>query len=163
METRPVKIGKDVYKLTAVTADISGAIAIDLMTDFAPLIVSLLDGNTEALNKEIRISGKSEKLMRILQELINFNLLEKNNELVADWKEEFACKPFTLFKLGYEALRFNCEDFFTFISGFVNENKIGQSLQETIQNLKKDGVEIPPLFSLLIQNGEEPTKVQPEV
>ena len=115
------------------------------------------------LNKEIRISGKSEKLMRILQELINFNLLEKNNELVADWKEEFARKPFTLFKLGYEALRFNCEDFFTFISGFVNENKIGQSLQETIQNLKKDGVEIPPLFSLLIQNGEEPTKVQPEV
>ena len=101
--------------------------------------------------------------MRILQELINFNLLEKNNELVADWKEEFARKPFTLFKLGYEALRFNCEDFFTFISGFVNENKIGQSLQETIQNLKKDGVEIPPLFSLLIQNGEERTKVQPEV
>ena len=84
METKLVKIGKDVYKLTAVTADISGAIAIDLMTDFAPLIVSLLDGNTDALNKEIRISGKSEKLMRILQELINFNLLEKNNELVAD-------------------------------------------------------------------------------
>ena len=43
METRTVKIGKDVYRLTAVTADISGAIAIDLMTDFAPLIVSLLD------------------------------------------------------------------------------------------------------------------------
>lgn len=162
MKTKTVKLGKDVYQLTAVTADISGAIAIDLLTDFAPLIISLLDGNIEALNKEIRISGKSEKLMRCIQELVNFNLLEKNGELIKDWKEEFAQKPFTLFQLGYEALRFNCEDFFTFISGFVNESKIGQSLQDTILSLKKDGVEIPPLFSLLIQNGDETQKVNPE-
>ena len=162
METKTVKLGKDVYKLTAVTADVSGAIAIDLLTDFAPLIISLLDGNIEALNKEIRISGKSEKLMRSLQELINFNLLEKNGELIKDWKEDFACKPLTMFQLGYEALRLNCEDFFTFISGFVNEKKIGQSLQDTILNLKKDGVEIPPVFSLLIPNGEETPQVSPE-
>lgn len=155
METKTVKIDNDIYQLTAVTADVSGAISIELLTDFAPFITSLMDGNTELLNKEIRTSGNSEKIMRIFKELINFPLLEKNGDLIGDWKEVFARKPLTLFKLGYEALRFNCEDFFTSISGFVKEKQIGPNLKGIIQNLEKDGMEIPPLFSLLLQNGEQ--------
>ena len=100
--------------------------------------------------------------MRVCTELINPMLLKKNNELISDWKTEFACKPFTLLRLGYEALRFNCEDFFTFISGMLKEKINGINCNETIKNLKKDGVEIPPIFSQLIQSGEEnietPTK-----
>ena len=78
-----------------------------------------------------------------------------------DWKEYFQCKPLTLFRLGWEALRFNCEDFFTFISGFVKENNLGQSLQEIIKNLEKEGVEIPQMFSQLTPNGEEKTENVP--
>lgn len=158
MERKTVKIGQDIYTLTAVTADISGAISIELLTDLAPLVVSLMDGNTELLNLELRKSGNSEKLMRIIKELINFPLLEKNGDLVNDWKEEFARKPLTMFQLGYEALRFNCEDFFTSISGFVKEKNIGQNLNAVIQNLKKEGMEIPPVYSLLFQNGEAETE-----
>ncbi len=158
METKTVKIGNDIYQLTAVTADISGAISIDLLTDVAPFITSLMDGNTELLNSEIRKSGDSAKIMRIMQELINFPLLEKNGDLIKDWKEEFARKPLTMFRLGYEALRFNCEDFFTSIFGFVKEKKVGENLQGIIKNLQKDGVEIPPVFSLLLQNGEVETE-----
>ena len=158
MKTRTVKIDKDVFTLTAVTADISGAISIDLISNLAPLLVSFIDGNTELLNQELRNSIVSEKLMRIFMELINPNILMKNNELVTDWKEEFQCKPLTLFKLGVEALRFNCEDFFTFTSGFVKEKISGTNWLEAIKNLEKDGVEIPPMFSLLMQNGEQKTE-----
>lgn len=158
MKTRTVKIDKDVYTLTAVTADISGAISIDLISNLAPLLVSFIDGNTELLNQELRNSIVSEKFMRIFMELINPKILMKNNELVNDWKEEFQCKPLTLFKLGVEALRFNCEDFFTFTSGFVKEKNLGQNWNAIIESLKKDGVEIPPVFSLLLQNGETTTE-----
>lgn len=160
MKQKNVKIGKDIYTLTAVTCDVSGAISIELFSNMAPLIVAFIDGNTEVLNKELRESINSEKLMRIFVELINPNILMKNNELVNDWKEEFQCKPLTLFKLGFEALRFNCEDFFTSISGFAKEKAVGQNWNELIQNLKKDGVEIPPVFSLLFQSGETETEAQ---
>lgn len=158
MKTRTVKIDKDIYTLTAVTADISGAISIDLISNLAPLLVSFIDGNVEVLNSELRNSIVSDKMMRIFIELINPNVLMKNNELVKDWKEEFQCKPLTLFKLGTEALRFNCEDFFTFTSGFVKEKNLGQNWNVVIENLKKDGVEIPPVLSLLLQNGETTTE-----
>lgn len=160
MKTKSVKINTDIYTLTAVPCDISGAISIELFSNMAPLIVAFIDGNTEVLNKELRESINSEKLMRIFVELINPNILMKNNELVNDWKEEFQCKPLTLFKLGFEALRFNCEDFFTSISGFAKEKAVGQNWNELIQNLKKDGVEIPPVFSLLFQSGETETEAQ---
>ena len=155
MRTKTVKINGDFYELTAVPCDVSGAVSIELLSNVAPLIVSLMDGNTEALNHELRNSINPDKLMRMFTELINPNILKKNNEVVNNWKDEFQCKPLTLFKLGVEALRFNCEDFFTSISGFVNEKNLGQNLSETIKNLKKDGVEIPPMFSLLFQNGNE--------
>lgn len=162
MQKKTVTIGNDFYELTAITCDKSGAIALDLMSEVSPLLVSFLDGNTQLLNEEIRKSINSEKLMRICTELVNPMLLKKNNELISDWKIEFACKPFTLLQLGYEALRFNCEDFFTFISGMLKEKINGINWNETIKNLKKDGVEIPPIFSQLIQSGEEnietPTK-----
>jgi hypothetical protein len=158
MKTRIVKVGKDIYELTAVTCDVSGAISIDLFSNVAPIIVSFMDGNLDLLNKELRNSINSEKLMRIFIELINVNILKKNNELVRDWKEEFACKPLTLFQLGVEALRFNCEDFFTFISGFAKEKNLGQNWKEIVKSLEKDGVEIPPMFSLLLQNGEQETE-----
>ena len=142
MKTRTVKIDKDIYELTAVPADISGAISIDLISNLAPLLVSFIDGNIEVLNNELRNSIVSEKIMRIFVELINPNILMKNNELVKDWKDEFQCKPLTLFRLGVEALRFNCEDFFTFISGFAKEKNLGQNWNVIIESLKKDGVEI---------------------
>lgn len=158
MKTKNVKIGNDIYRLTAVTCDISGPISIDLISNMAPLIVALFDGNTDLLNKELRDSINSEKLMRICTELINPNILEVNGNLISDWQEYFSCKPLTLFQLGWEALRFNCEDFFTFISGFVKEKNLGQNWQETIKSLKNEGVEIPPMFSFLSQNGEAQTE-----
>lgn len=160
MKTKNVKIEKDIYTLTAVPCDVSGAISIELFSNMAPLVVAFIDGNTELLNKELRESINSKKLMRIFVELINPDILMKNNELVNDWQGEFQCRPFTLFKLGFEALRFNCEDFFTSISGFAKEKAVGQNWNEVIQNLKKDGVEIPPMFSLLFQNGEVETETQ---
>ena len=158
METKIVKIDQDIYELTAVTCDISGAISIELISNLSPIVVSLLDGNTEQLNREIRTSIDHEKLMRMFIELINPMLLKKNGDLVKDWKTEFARKPLTLFRLGYEALRFNCEDFFTFTSGFVKEKISGINWLEVIKSLEKDGVEIPPMFSLLMQNGEQKTE-----
>jgi len=164
METKIVKIDNDIYELTAVTCDISGAITIELISNLSPLIVSIFDGNTELLNAEIRTSINHEKLMRMLIELINPMLLKKNGDLIKDWKTEFSRKPLTLMRLGFEALRFNCEDFFTFTSGFVKEKISGTDWQEIIKNLKKDGVEIPPVFSLLMENGELKTEeVQTEV
>lgn len=160
MKQKNVKIGKDIYTLTAVTCDVSGAISIELFSNMAPLIVAFIDGNTEILNKELRESINSEKLMRIFVELINTDILFKNNEIINDWKEEFQCKPMTLFQLGIEALRFNCEDFFTSISGFAKEKAIGQNWNEVIQSLKKEGVDLPPMFSLLFQNGETKTETQ---
>lgn len=158
MRTQMVKIGKDVYELTAVTCDVSGAISIELLSNMAPLIIAFMEGNIELVNRELRTSVNADKLMRMLKELINPDILTVNNELVKDWKEHFACKPLTLFKLGWEALRFNCEDFFTFISGFAKENNLGQNWNEIIKNLKNEGVEIPPVFSLLLQNGEVETE-----
>ena len=158
MRTQMVKIGKDVYELTAVTCDVSGAISIELLSNMAPLIIAFMEGDIELVNRELRTSVNADKLMRMLTELINPNILTVNNELVRDWKEHFACKPLTLFKLGWEALRFNCEDFFTFISGFAKENNLGQNWNEIIKSLKNEGVEIPPVFSLLLQNGEVETE-----
>lgn len=158
MRTQMVKIGKDVYELTAVTCDVSGAISIELLSNMAPLIIAFMEGDIELVNRELRTSVNADKLMRMLTELINPNILTVNNELVRDWKEHFACKPLTLFKLGWEALRFNCEDFFTFISGFAKENNLGQNWNEIIKSLKSEGVEIPPVFSLLLQNGEVETE-----
>ena len=158
MRTQMVKIGKDVYELTAVTCDVSGAISIELLSNMAPLIIAFMEGDIELVNRELRTSVNADKLMRMLIELINPNILTVNNELVRDWKEHFACKPLTLFKLGWEALRFNCEDFFTFISGFAKENNLGQNWNEIIKSLKSEGVEIPPVFSLLLQNGEVETE-----
>lgn len=158
MRTQMVKIGKDVYELTAVTCDVSGAISIELLSNMAPLIIAFMEGDIELVNRELRTSVNADKLMRMLTELINPNILTVNNELVRDWKEHFACKPLTLFKLGWEALRFNCEDFFTFISGFAKENNLGQNWNEIIKSLKSEGVEIPPMFSLLLQNGETETE-----
>ena len=158
MRTQMVKIGKDVYELTAVTCDVSGAISIELLSNMAPLIIAFMEGDIELVNRELRTSVNADKLMRMLTELINPNILTVNNELVRDWKEHFACKPLTLFKLGWEALRFNCEDFFTFISGFAKENNLGQNCNEIIKSLKSEGVEIPPMFSLLLQNGEVETE-----
>lgn len=155
MRTTTVEVNGDIYTLTAVTADVSGAISIELISDFAPLVTSLFDGNIDALNREIRTSLKSDKVMKSFIELINPIVLKKNNELVKDWKEEFQCKPFTLMQLGYEALRFNCEDFFTFISGFVTEKITGINWREIIKNLEMQGVEIPQITSLLLRNGEE--------
>ena len=158
MRTQMVKIGKDVYELTAVTCDVSGAISIELLSNMAPLIIAFMEGDIELVNRELRTSVNADKLMRMLTELINPKILTVNNELVIDWKEHFACKPLTLFKLGWEALRFNCEDFFTFISGFAKENNLGQNWNEIIKSLKSEGVEIPPVFSLLLQNGEVETE-----
>ena len=162
MRTQMVKIGKDVYELTAVTCDVSGAISIELLSNMAPLVIAFMEGDIELVNRELRTSVNSDKLMRMLVELINPNILTVNNELVRDWKEHFACKPLTLFRLGWEALRFNCEDFFTFISGFVKENNLGQNWNEIIKSLKNEGVEIPPMFSLLLQNGETETEMKTE-
>lgn len=155
MKEKNVKIGNDIYRLTAVPCNISGAISIELISDLTPLIISFFDNNTELLNREIRTSVNSDKLMRILKELIYPEVLLKNGDLVKDWTEEFQCKPLTFFRLGFEALRFNCEDFFTFISGFAKENNLGENWNEIMQNLKKDGVEIPPIFSQVFQNGEQ--------
>lgn len=158
MRTQMVKIDKDVYELTAVTCDVSGAISIELLSNMAPLIIAFMEGDIELVNRELRTSVNADKLMRMLKELINPDILTVNNELVRDWKEHFACKPLTLFRLGWEALRFNCEDFFTFISGFAKENNLGQNWNEIIKSLKSEGVEIPPVFSLLLQNGEAETE-----
>lgn len=158
MKQKDVVVNGNYYTLTALTCDKAGAISIELMSDVAPLIVSFFDGNTELLNKEIRQSINHERVMRMLTELINPMLLKKNNELIRDWKEEFQCKPMTLIQLGYEALRFNCEDFFTFISGFLKEKTGGVNLSEKIRSLKEEGVEIPPIFSLLMENGEDKTE-----
>lgn len=162
MRTQMVKIGEDVYELTAVTCDVSGAISIELLSNMAPLVIAFMEGDIELVNRELRTSVNADKLMRMLTELINPNILTVNNELVRDWKGHFACKPLTLFKLGWEALRFNCEDFFTFISGFVKENNLGQNWNEVIKNLKNEGVEVPPMFSLLLQNGETETEMKTE-
>lgn len=160
MRTTTVEVNGDIYTLTAVTADISGAISIEMISDFAPLVTSLFDGNIDALNKELRTSLKSDKVMRCFLELINPLVLKKNNELVKDWKEEFQCKPLTLMKLGYEALRFNCEDFFTFISGFVTEKIAGINWKEIIKSFETQGIEIPQITSLLLQIGEEEKSTQ---
>lgn len=163
MRTKDVVVNGNYYRLTALPCDKAGAISIELMSDVAPLIVAFFDGNTELLNKEIRQSINNERIMRMLTELINPMILLKNNELVKDWKEEFQCKPMTLMQLGYEALRFNCEDFFTFISGFLKEKTGGINLNERIKSLRNEGVEIPPIFSLLMENGEDETEVNNSV
>ena len=162
MKTQTVKIDKDIYRLTAVTCDVSGAISIELLSNMAPLIIAFMEGDIELVNRELRTSVNSDKLMRMIIELINPMILEVNGELIRDWKEHFACKPLTLFRLGWEALRFNCEDFFTFISGFAKENNLGQNWNEVIKSLKSEGVEIPPMFSLLLQNGELETEKKTE-
>lgn len=162
METKIVKIDQDIYELTAVTCDISGAISIELISNLSPLVVALFDGDIELLNREMRASINHEKLMRMFIELINPMILKKNGSLVNDWKVEFARKPLTLFRLGYEALRFNCEDFFTFTSGFVKEKINGTNWLELIKNLEKEGAEIPPIFSLLMENGELKTEDAPQ-
>ena len=162
METKIVKIDQDIYELTAVTCDISGAISIELISNLSPLVISLFDGDIELLNREMRASINHEKLMRMFIELINPMVLKKNGSLVNDWKVEFARKPLTLFRLGYEALRFNCEDFFTFTSGFVKEKINGTNWLELIKNLEKEGAEIPPIFSLLMENGELKTEEVPQ-
>ena len=51
MRTTTVEVNGDIYTLTAVTADVSGAISIELISDFAPLVTSLFDGNIDALNR----------------------------------------------------------------------------------------------------------------
>lgn len=158
MKTKNVKIGKDIYTLTAVEADISGTICIELLGIVAPILTSFIDGNIELVNEEIRKSFNSQKIMKMLTELINKDILQKNGELVNDWKEDFQCQPLTLFKLGYEALRFNCEDFFTFISGSLKDKNIGMNLNEAIESLKNEGVELPPVFSLLFQSGNQKTE-----
>ena len=155
MKEKAVKINNDIYRLVAVPCDISGAISIELISDLTPLIIAFFDNNIELLNKEIRTSVNSEKLMRIFKELIYPEVLLKNGDVVKDWTEEFQCRPLAFFKLGFEALRFNCEDFFTFMSGFAKENNLGENWNEIMQNLKKDGVEIPPMFSQAFQNGEQ--------
>ena len=157
METKTVVIGDDVYEITAVPCDVSGAISIELLSNVAPIVVAFFDGNVTAINYELRNSVVPEKLMRMFTELVNVNILKKNNEIVKNWTLEFARKPLTFFKLGIEALRFNCEDFFTSISGFVNEKSNGQDWKEIIKNLKSEGVELPPVFSLLFPVGEETT------
>lgn len=154
MRTQTVELNGDIYTLTAVTGDISGAIAIEFISDFAPIVTSIFDGNIEVLNKEIRTSLNHEKVMEGLTKLINFQVLKKNNELVKDWREEFQCRPLTLIQLGYEALRFNCEDFFTFISGLVKEKLAGTNWNEVIKSLNEQGIETPLIFSLLMKNGE---------
>lgn len=160
MRQHTVKIGKDIYRLTAVTCDVSGAISIELLSNMAPLIIAFMEGDIELVNRELRTSVNADKLMRMLVELINPMILEVNGELIRDWKEHFSCKPMTLFQLGWEALRFNCEDFFTSISGFAKESNLGQNWKEIIKNLKNEGVEVPPMFSLLLQNGETETEVK---
>ena len=97
MRTTTVEVNGDIYTLTAVTADVSGAISIELISDFAPLVTSLFDGNIDALNREIRTSLKSDKVMKSFIELINPMVLKKNNELVKDWKEELSFEPQTRF------------------------------------------------------------------
>ena len=161
MKTKRVKIDSDIYELTAVPCDVSGAISIDLISNLAPMVVAFFDKDTVLLNKELRESVNSEKLMRIFVDLINPMILKVNGDLIQDWKEYFQCKPLTLFRLGWEALRFNCEDFFTFISGFAKENNLGQNLQEIIKSLEKEGVEIPQMFSQLTPNGKEKTESVP--
>lgn len=163
METKTVVIDNDYYELTAVPCDVSGAISIELLNNIAPIIVSFFDGNVTSINYELRNSLLPDKLMRICSELINVNILKKNGEIVKNWKLEFARKPLTFFRLGIEALRFNCEDFFTFMSGFVKEKSNGQDWKEVIKNLKEDGVEVPPLFSLLFPYGEETIQESPQV
>lgn len=162
LETRNVKIGKDIYKLTAVEAGISGPISIDLLSDIMPLLTSAFDGNFELLNKEIRTSINSEKLMDMLTKLINVDLLEKNNELITDWKVEFSRKPMTLFKLGIEALKFNCEDFFDFTSGWLTEMLNGINLKEVTESLLNYGIELPPHILALFPNSTQEKINQPE-
>lgn len=77
MRTKTVKIDEDIYTLTAVPCDISGAITIELLSDVAPLVIAFLEGNIPEINKELRNSINSERIMRMLTELINFNILEK--------------------------------------------------------------------------------------
>lgn len=42
MKEKNVKIGNDIYRLTAVPCNISGAISIELISDLTPLIISFL-------------------------------------------------------------------------------------------------------------------------
>lgn len=158
LEQKNVKIGKDIYKLTAVECDVSGPIAIDLTSEILPLLTSFFDGDYQLLNRELRTSVNSERLMNMLVKLINVNLLEKNGELVNDWRVEFSRKPMTLFRLGIEALRFNCEDFFDFISGWLTEMLNGLDLKEITQTLETYGIEIPPHILAIL-----PTSIQEQV
>ena len=89
MKTKTVKIDSDIYELTAVPCDVSGAISIDLISNLAPMIVAFFDKDTVLLNKELRESVNSEKLMRIFVELINPMILKVNGDLIQDWKEYF--------------------------------------------------------------------------
>ena len=82
MRTQMVKIDKDVYELTAVTCDVSGAISIELLSNMAPLIIAFMEGDIELVNRELRTSVNADKLMRMLTELINPNILTVNNELI---------------------------------------------------------------------------------
>ena len=93
--------------------------------------------------------------MDILTKLINVDLLEKNNELITDWKVEFSRKPMTLFKLGIEALKFNCEDFFDFTSGWLTEKMNGVNLKEVIETLQNYGVEITPQILALFPSSTQ--------
>ena len=143
LERFNVKVGKDVYTLTAVECTISGAIALDLINGVLPIITSFADGDYKLLNDELRKSMSSKQLMDMFEQLVNVNLLEKNGDLVRDWKVEFSRKPATFFKLGLEALRFNCQDFFDFISGWLSEMLSGNNLKEIIQTLNQNGIVIP--------------------
>lgn len=93
MDKKTVIIGDDCYEITAVPCDVSGAISIELLSNLAPIVVAFFDGNVTAINYELRNSIIADKLMRMFTELINVNILKKNNELVKDWKLEFARTP----------------------------------------------------------------------
>ena len=45
--------------------------------------------------------------------------------------------------------------FFTFISGFVKEKLNGQDWKKVMDEMVKSGVEIDPMFSTLLQNGNQ--------
>lgn len=158
LERFNVKIGKDVYTLTAVECDVSGPIALDLVNNILPLVTAFTDSDYRLLNEELRKSVDSKQLMDMFEKLINVNLLEKNGDLIGDWKVEFSRKPITFFRLGVEALKFNCQDFFDFISGWLNETLSGNNLKEIIQTLAQNGVEIPIHILQLL-----PSSIQEEI
>lgn len=82
--------------------------------------------------------------------------LSANGQFIQDPDVFFQGRIMEMYMLLGHALRFNCEDFFTIIGGWLKKNN---NSSEILKAMKENGVELPPsllnLFGITLETKEE--------